>query len=137
MKRLLALLICLWSSHSYAFTFKCDKEQTRCEVQTKRLTVGDKVGVFTEQKQLVALGEVTDIEGSRRVVVISKKWSTLLRTHDMDIINDQAFKTPEAYYTIVTPLSTKSWGAQVAVVNLGIGDGFLGTEVSGLFYKQF
>lgn len=137
MKRLLALLVVLWGSISYAFPFKCDKEQMNCEVQTRRLTVGDKVGIFTSQKQLVALGEVTDIEGSKRVIKITKKWALLLRNHDVEIINDNAFQNPEAYYTIVTPLPPMSWAAQIGIVNLGIGDGFIGTEVSGLFFKHF
>ncbi len=137
MKKLLALTFLLWSTASYAFPFKCDKEQTQCEVQTRRLTVGDKVGVFTTEKQLVAIGEVTDIEGAKRIVKITKKWSLLLRNHEIEIINDNAFQNPQAYYTIVTPLPSMLWAGQFAIVNLGIGDGFLGTELSGLFFKHF
>ena len=137
MKRLLALIFVLWSTASHAFPFKCDKEQMQCEVQTRRLTVGDKVGIFTPEKQLVAVGEVTDIDGAKRIVKITKKWSTLLRTHDVDIINDNAFQNPTQYYTIVTPLASMSWAVQVSMVNLGIGDGFIGTELSGLFFKHF
>lgn len=137
MKRLLALTFVLWSTASHAFPFKCDKEQTNCEVQTRRLTVGDKVGFFTSEKQLVALGEVTDIDGAKRIIKVTKKWSLLLRNHDVDIINDNAFQNPDAYYSIVTPLPPMSWAVQLAMVNLGIGDSFIGTEVSGLFFKHF
>ncbi len=137
MKRLLALLVVLWGSTSLAFPFKCDKEQQRCEVQTRRLTVGDKVGVFTSEKQLVALGEVVDIDGSKRIVKITKKWSILLKNHDIDIINDNAFQNPDAYYQILTPLPPLFWAAQLALVNLGVGDGFLATELSALVFKHF
>lgn len=137
MKKLLALLVCLWSSHSYAFPFKCDKEQNRCEVQTKRLTVGDKIGVFTSDKQLVALGEVTDIDGGQRIVKITKKWGPLLRNHDIDIIKDEFSTNPESHYTIITPLPPMVWDVQLALVNIGVGDGFFGEEVSGLFLKHF
>lgn len=136
-KRLLALAFVLWSSTSFAFPFKCDKDQAQCEVQTRRLTVGDKVGVFTPEKELVALGEVTDIDGGKRIIKITKKWAILLRSHDIDIINDLAYSAPEAHYKIITPLARTAWAGQIALVNIGIGDGFIGTEVSGLFFKHF
>ncbi|RZA23090.1 MAG: hypothetical protein EOP10_13675 [Proteobacteria bacterium] len=142
MKRMLSSLLfaCstfVLSSSAMALSFKCDKAQTRCEVDTRRLTEGDKVAVFTEEKKLIGLGEVTGLEGSRRIVKITKKWGTFLRSHEMEIIQDEEYQNPTKTFVIVTPLGSMAWGAQLGLVNLGVGDGFIGFEVSGLFFKHF
>ncbi len=138
MKRALACLaLCLWSSVSSAYPFRCDRDQNRCEVQTKRMTVGDKVGVFNDDKELVGLGEVIEMDGTRRVIQITKKWVPLLRSHEIEVIPDEAYAAPENAYKIVTPLASIVWAAQLGIVDLGVGDGFIATEVSGLLFKRW
>lgn len=143
MKRMVSCLLSVLASSiffsvsAYALPFKCDKSQARCEVETRRMTEGDKVGIFTEDKQLVGLGTVTGIEGTKRIVKITRRWSLFLRSHDMEIIEDSAYENPEKNFKVITPLGSMAWGAQVALVNLGVGDGFLAFEASGIFWKQF
>ncbi len=134
---LASLLTFALSTSAWALPFKCDKNQSRCEVDTRRMTEGDKVGIFTDDKQLVGLGEITGIEGTKRIVKITKKWSSFLRSHEMEIIDDNAYQNPEQSFVIITPLGSMAWGAQLGLVNLGVGDGFLAIEASGLFWKQF
>lgn len=134
---LLAFAFVSLTKPAVALPFRCDKPQNRCEVDTRRLTEGDKVAVFTDDKKLIGLGEIVSIEGTKRIVKITRKWGTFLRSHDMDIIEDEAYNNPEKNFVIVMPLGSMSWGAQLGLVNLGVGDGFLGVEASGLFYRHF
>jgi|GEM_PF-5977497 hypothetical protein len=130
----LGLLGCLllFSSSLWAMPFKCDKAQNLCEVQTKRLTIGDKVGIFSGDGQLVALGEVIEIRDRIRLVKINQKWGLLLRSFEMEIIEDEKAQNPEKFFRILTPLPELSWGANLGAINLGIGDSFLGTSVEGM-----
>lgn len=142
MKPMVSSLLFVLASLSFskvamALPFRCDKAQNRCEVETRRLTEGDKVAVFTDDKKLIGLGEITGIEGTKRIVKITRKWGTFLRSHEIEIIQDEAYRNPEKSFVIVTPLGSMSWGAQLGLVNLGVGDGFLGIEASGLFFRHF
>lgn len=142
MKHLLSslLFVCsalTLSSTAMALPFRCDKTQTRCEIETRRMTEGDKVGIFTEEKQLIGLGEVISFEGTKRIVKITRKWGLFLRSHEMEIVPDEAYNSPEKSFVIVTRLGSMAWGAQLGLMNLGVGDGFVGVEASGLFWKHF
>lgn len=125
---LAALLI---SSKLWALPFKCDKSQSLCEVQYKRLTVGDRVGVFTEDGQIAAVGTVVEIRGQARIVKIDRKWGSLLRSFSMEMIEDEKAKEPEKYYRVIAPLPTWSVEANLGVLNLGLGDGFSGPSFEG------
>lgn len=115
----------------WAMPFKCDKSQNLCEVQTKRMTVGDRVGVFTEDNQLVALGEVTEIRTNSRLVKISKRWGALYRSYEMEIISDEKAENPEKFFKILTPLPELLWGANVGIYRLAVGEGFISPTVEG------
>lgn len=125
------------SASAYALPFKCDKDQSDCEIVTKRWTVGDKVGVFTRDKELVAIGVVREIRENKRIVKITQKWAPLLRSHDMDIIDDEQYNSPKTAFKVVKPLSPMVWSADLGILNLGIGDGFIATELSGNLYRLF
>jgi hypothetical protein len=125
------------SQSAWALPFKCDKNQDKCEIVTKRWTIGDKIGVFSGDKHLVAIGEVIEIRDQKRIVRVTKKWSTLLRSHDMDIIPDAKYSDPEKSFSIITPLPPFNWAADLGMVILGVGDGFISTEVSGGIYRRF
>ncbi len=128
---ILLLALVVFSNQIFAFPFKCDKSQTQCEVQSKRLTVGDKVVVLNDEKQLIAIGEVLEIRGSSRIVKITQKWGPLLRNHQMEFIEDSVYTNPSQTYPIYTPLSQWAWGAQLGVLTLGIGDTFTGSFLGG------
>ncbi|MCX6129788.1 MAG: hypothetical protein NTX25_12110 [Proteobacteria bacterium] len=117
-----------------ALPFKCDKPQNYCEVETKRLTIGDKLGVFSTDGQLVAIGEVSEIRSRSRTVKILKKWGLLYRSYEMEPIDDEKANNPERFFQILTPLPNLAWGVNLGAINLGIGDSFLGTALEGSLY---
>lgn len=118
----------------FALPYKCDKKQDFCEVETKRWTIGDKVGIFSIDGQLAGLGEVVEIRDLLRVVKIIKKSGSLLRSYEMEVIEDEKYQEPEKYYRIVTPLPEFLWGVNIGAINLGIGDSFVGSNVAGSVY---
>lgn len=122
------------ASAAFAMPFKCDKQQTLCEVQTKRLTVGDKVGIFAGDGQLAAIGEVVEIRSKSRMVKITQKWANFYRSYEMEVIDDEKAKNPEKNFRIITPLPELSWGFDLGAVNMGIGDSFVGTSLEGGAY---
>lgn len=132
-----AFCLSLLSANAYALPFKCDKDQSDCEIITKRWTVGDKIGVFTEGKELVAVGEVREIREMKRLVKITKRWAPLMRSHDMEIIDDDQYKNPSSSFRIVKPLPTMVWSAALGILNLGVGDSFIAQELSANVYKLF
>ncbi len=122
------------AAEAWAMPFKCDKQQIMCEVQTKRLTVGDKVGVFASDGQLAAIGEVVEIRNRSRMVKITQKWGNLYRSYEMEVIDDEKAKDPEKNFRVITPLPELSWGVALGAVNLGIGDSFVGSSFEGGIY---
>lgn len=129
-----SLLTLVLAAPALAMPFKCDKQQTLCEVQTKRLTTGDKVGVFSSDGQLAAVGEVVEIRNKSRMVKITKRWGNLYRSYEMEVIEDEKARDPEKYFRVITPLPELSWGVGLGAVNLGIGDSFVGTSLEGGVY---
>lgn len=128
------LFTLLISTTGWSLPFKCDKPQSLCEVQYKRLTAGDRVGVFTEDGQIAAVGTVVEIRGQARIVRIDRKWGQLLRSYDMQMIEDEKAKDPEKYFRVITPLPVWSVGASLGTLNLGLGDGFFGPVLEGTVY---
>lgn len=128
------MLSFLLAAPASAMPFKCDKPQVICEVLTKRLTVGDKIGVFTSDGQLAAIGEVVEIRNKSRVIKITRKWGNLYRSYEMEQIDDEKAQNPEKNFSIITPLPDLSWGVSLGAVNLGIGDSFVGTTFEGGVY---
>jgi hypothetical protein len=129
-----SLLGLLLAAPAIAMPFKCDKQQTICEVQTKRLTIGDKVGVFSSDGQLAAIGQVVEIRNRSRMIKITQRWAPLYRSYEMEVIEDEKARNPEKYFRIITPLPELSWGIGLGALNLGVGDSFVGTSLEGGVY---
>lgn len=129
-----SLLSLFLAAPTFAMPFKCDKQQIICEVQTKRLTVGDKVGAFSSDGQLAAIGEVVEIRNKSRMIKIIQKWGSLYRSYSMEVIEDEKARNPEKYFRVITPLPELSWGVGLGAVNMGVGDSFVGTSLDGGVY---
>lgn len=52
---------------------QCNKQQTQCTTESTRLTIGDRVGVFNDEGEMVASGEVMAMRGEKRAVKIGKR----------------------------------------------------------------
>ena len=61
----------------FSYSLRCNKKQTQCQIKTKRLTVGDYVGVFGEDNIFWAVGKVNKIVGLKRIVKITKKFTVI------------------------------------------------------------
>lgn len=121
----LSLLLC-------GYKVRCNKEQTECEVDTKRLTAGDHVAIVDEDSHLVALGTVTGLKGRVRTVRIDKKFGSILRSHELDLITDEQYNDPSQFKTS-KPIAEKSAGVSLGLIAVGVGEGLLGFDGEGYY----
>jgi len=61
------------TSAALAETLQCDQKQTFCLTSNRRLVVGDAVGIFNADKELVATGEVVSMRAAKRKIEINKR----------------------------------------------------------------
>src|SRR4051812_16205965 len=79
LKRLSVAAIMAWSITSSALAreigrdLMCNKKQTKCLTESTDLTIGDQVGIFNDEGELVATGEVKAMRGDRRAVLINTR----------------------------------------------------------------
>ena len=103
MKRYLVLILAvfsLYSSSAYSYSVRCNKDQTQCQIKTKRLTVGDFVGIFDEYKYLQAVGKITKIVGKKRILKITKKFTLITKDSVAKRISDEEAARPRSYFKI-------------------------------------
>src|SRR5690242_19276795 len=65
---------------------QCNRKQTKCVTETTQLTIGDEVGVFNPDGELVATGEVTNMKGERRAVVINKRHGSIHGNYNLALL---------------------------------------------------
>lgn len=68
----------------------CNKKQTKCVTESTGLTIGDKVGIFNEDDELVATGEVNAMRGERRAVLIDKRHGSIRKGYRLTMLEDKA-----------------------------------------------
>lgn len=125
------LVLLFMTCPALAYKVKCNKTQNLCEVDTTRLTIGDKVGIFSEDGDLVALGEVKTLKGRIRVVDIKKKYGPILRSHNLEMVKDEEYDAPAKYFKVLKKGAEQSAGGSLGLVSLGVGEGFLGFQLDG------
>src|SRR4051812_23593628 len=69
---------------------QCNKLQTKCVAENNKLTIGDQVGIFNEDGELVATGEVNAMRGERRAVQIDKRHGTIRRNYKLAMMDDKS-----------------------------------------------
>lgn len=112
----------------------CNKTQTKCLTESKDLTIGDQVGVFNEDNELVATGEVKAMRGERRAVLINKRHGQISRGYHMALLetntaSDASSSTTTAYKIYREPSKMKV-GAELGYSSWSIGDSSPATEMS-------
>lgn len=132
---LVALLGFLVPTFAFAYKVRCNDEQTQCEVDTKRLATGDKVGIFSEDGLIVAIGTVKKLKGRLRVVHIDKKYGDIKRSHELVLIRDEEAQNPREYFKFYKPSAGRAFAATLGMTNMGIGEGF--TAIDAQFYMQW
>ncbi len=122
----LFISILSFSSEAFSYSVRCNKKQSSCQIKTKRLTIGDYVGVFGEDKFLQAVGKVTKISGLKRIVKITKKYSLITADSDARMISDKEAANPKKYFKLARVESNHVVGGAFGVGQVGLGDGFIG-----------
>lgn len=94
MKTLTITILALLSEVSFA-TLRCDRKQTFCEVDAKRIVIGDNVVFVNQDQEVVAHGQVTQIDESKRRIDITKRFGSI--SADDRVIRKEVFesKTPD------------------------------------------
>lgn len=121
---LLSLLALCLSTPALAYKVRCNEQQNECEVDTKRLVAGDRVGIFSESGLIVAIGTVKKLKGRIRIVDIDKKYAPIKRSHELVLIKDEEAQNPEAFFKFFKPAAKLVFGAGLGFENMGIGESF-------------
>lgn len=122
----------LLSVPAYAKTLQCNKHQTRCVTEDQELTIGDQVGIFNSDGELVAEGEVKAMKGERRAVLINKRHGAIRRDYKLSLLEGQASDaspSAAAYKIYKEPAKTQV-GAELGYSSVSIGGGSPATEFS-------
>lgn len=129
MKRiLLSLLALVLATPAFAYKVRCNEQQTECEVDTKRLVAGDRVGIFSESGLIVAIGTVKKLKGRIRIVEVDKKYAPIKRSHELVLIKDEEAQNPQAFFKFYKPAPERMLGGTLGFENMGIGEGFPGID---------
>ncbi len=108
----------------WAYRLQCNKQQTSCQANAKRLVTNDYVGVFDEDGYLVAIGRVGKIDGEVRHIAIQKRYGKILASHDAILIKDHEAKNPDKHFKLMIPVARNNWGVQIETLSMGVGEGF-------------
>jgi hypothetical protein len=138
MKKMMLLAV-LTSTPGFAKSVQCNAVQTRCVADGIHFTIGDRVGFFNTDDELVARGEVIAMRGDRRAVDIEKRFGQIGSDDRMALLHNgprtfTASRAPGAFDTYKAP-SELVVGASLGVAALNIGGGVTGQETSG--FAQF
>ena len=108
---------------------QCNKKQTKCVSDTTQLTIGDSVGVFNDDGELVATGEVIAMKGERRAVQVDSRSGVIQRDYNLALLEtkptDPGFRNA---YTIYRDPPKMSVGATAGLSTVSIGAGSPGME---------
>lgn len=129
---LLLLLLLLPGGTAMAYRLKCNGAQTRCEVVTKRLVKGDRIGIFNDSKVIIAVGTVTKVSGKVRRIRIDKKFGAIAKDDEALLIKDHEARNPKKYFNYARDPVQKPYGASLGITSLGVGEGIQAMDLQGL-----
>lgn len=129
--------ILAFSSQALSYSVRCNKKQSSCQIKTKRLTIGDHIGVFGEDKFLQAVGKVTKISGLKRIVKITKKYSLITAGSQARMISDKEASNPKKYFKLARVEDKHMLGAAIGIAQVGLGDGFIGLNFEAQYSYTF
>jgi hypothetical protein len=114
---------------------QCDKMQTHCVVgESTDLTIGDKVGIFNDDGELVATGEVRAMRGERRAVLINERHGSIHKNYKLALLDrseaSDASGSNVAAYKVYREPPKVDIGASIGYSTVSIGDGSPATEFS-------
>ncbi len=116
----------------------CNKNQTRCEIDDRNLIIGDRVGIFNSEGELVATGEVQGIEGPTRQVKIRKRHGSIKEHYQLAILDsrpEDGVKAP--VIKIYQEPARHSVGSSLGLSTYSIGLGSPGIEATAYYQRRF
>jgi hypothetical protein len=132
MKLILPLLLgTLVPTISHGESIQCNKKQTACVTENKDWTIGDKVGVFNSEGELIAVGKVKKMRQARRHIGITKRHGKIKSIHNFALLSNSASDVRyRDDYSIYREPAKISAGASAGLTSLAIGNGTPGVEMS-------
>lgn len=110
----------------------CNSKKSQCIVVSRELITGDRIGIFNEYGRMVALGQVTKMSGSRRIVAIAREYSDIVPGHKVELLTDVTDPAKvEENYSIQTHRGKKSIEGTVSTGSFSIGPGASAVEYGG------
>lgn len=127
----------LFSSVAFGRSLQCNRQQTKCLTDGTSLTIGDQVGIFNDDGELVATGEVKSMRGERRAVLINKRHGTIRKGYDLALLeqNSSSDASMGSAYKIYREPGKLAVGASLGYSSVSVGEGSPATEFSG--YAQW
>ncbi len=129
---LAASALCLLSPAALAKSLQCNSRQTLCVISgSNDLTIGDRVGVFNEDGQLVATAEVSRMRGDRRSLAIASRTGRIERDDRVALLDTSAIDgaEPVEYQKYREPAKYEI-GTNLAYSTITLGDSLPGFEAS-------
>lgn len=111
---------------------KCNRSQTECLISSTQLTIGDEVGIFNRDGELVAIGAIKSMKGERRAVAINKRYGQINKGYELSRL-ERSPSSPEfkSIYKIYREPAKLTVGASLGLASIGIGESSPATEISG------
>ncbi len=116
-------------ANAWAEKVRCNDRQSECFVYDKSLALGDSVGVFTRDNELVAIGKVEKIDGGERKIDIDKRYGTIQRSHRLALLESDSMSDITKSFSIYKQPSKITAGASFGLSKMGVGLGASGMAV--------
>lgn len=121
-----------FAPNGYSEEVQCNKKQTRCYTDDRDLSIGDEVGVFTTDDELIAVGTVKAMRGSKRLVSISESTGTIRKGHRLALLERSAADSDVSQsFKIYRDKSPYFGGASFGLATAGVGQGVPAMDFSG------
>lgn len=110
---------------------QCDKTQTHCIAESTDVTIGDQVGIFNDDGQLVAKGEVRAMRGERRAVLIDERFGEIHKNYHLALLDKSSSdENLGRAYSLYRDPAKISVGTEAGYSEVGIGEGNPAAEMS-------
>jgi len=122
-------LLSILATPALARDLQCNKNQTRCITEGTNLTIGDQVGIFNHDGELVAKGRIMAMRGERRAVAINGRTGTIHKGYKLALLeNPTSPGEPVTAYKVYHEPSMVAVGATAGYSEVSIGEGSPATE---------
>lgn len=108
-----------------------------CKVKNRRLTLNDKVGIFTLEGELVALGKVVDLHNAVRVVKIVRRYNIVSKGDRVRILTEGEANNPRRHFRVKAHFKRQYVAGKLGFQSMGVGDGLSAVDLLGQFHYKW